>query len=123
MTTSYQSSGTVNLTIPDGNNSGVTSTINVSGSNTIEALQIKLNVTHAYSGDLAVELTSPAGTTSVLLTPFNSFLSGDNYTNLVLASNAFYGESTAGNWTVRLIDGSTPDQGGLVNWSIRFFGH
>jgi subtilisin-like proprotein convertase family protein len=43
---------------------------------------------------------------------------------MVLLSNAFYGENTAGNWTVKIIDAGTNDIGGSLNgWSIRFFGH
>ena len=53
----------------------------------------------------------------------NSMNSVDNFTNLVLTSNAFYGESKAGDWTLRMIDAASGTTGGLLNWSIRFFGH
>jgi subtilisin-like proprotein convertase family protein len=44
---------------------------------------------------------------------------------MILLSNAFYGENTLGNWTIKVID---VDLGGgaggtLSDWSIRFFGH
>ena len=47
----------------------------------------------------------------------------------VLLTNAFYGESTDGNWTVRVLDGcGTGSPFGsrsskLEDWSIRFFEH
>jgi subtilisin-like proprotein convertase family protein len=42
---------------------------------------------------------------------------------MVLLSNAFYGESKAGDWTIRVIDGYGCASGTLVNWHIRFYGH
>jgi subtilisin family serine protease len=115
---------TVNSTIPDNNISGISNTINTASTLTIEAVQIKVNITHPYTGELAVELTSPSGTKSVLFNMFNGFGSSNNL-NMVLLSNAFYGESATGNWTIKVIDGDIRSFGTrmLNNWHIRFFGH
>jgi subtilisin-like proprotein convertase family protein len=86
-------------------------------------VQIKINASHTATGDLAIELTSPAGTKSVVMTPWNTFSVSNDLTNMVLLSNAFYGESTNGNWTIKVIDAAVIDTGSLTDWSIRFFGH
>jgi len=124
LTGSWQGSGTINSAIPDNDGSGVSNVKSVSESITIEAVQVKINVSHINSGVLAVELTSPSGTKSRLLNPGNAFGASDNLTNFVMLSNVFYGESSSGNWTIKVIDAHpTSDAGTLTNWSIRIFGH
>ena len=113
----------MNEWILDNTAAGLTNTISVSTTNTIEAVQIKVNVAHLFIGDIAIELTSPAGTKSILMNPMNNGGSGDHYINFELTSNAFYGESMNGNWTARFVDVEAGSQGYLANWSIRFFGH
>ena len=82
-----------------------------------------MNVTHESSGLLAVELTSPSGTKSVLMNPLNIFHDSDDLTNMVLLSNAFYGESSNGDWTLKVVDTKAGNAGNLNDWSIRIFGH
>jgi len=55
------------------------------------------------------ELTSPSGTKSILLHAANGYSSdGVNYQSTInnarLLSNAFYGESAGGNWTLRFLN-------------------
>lgn len=115
---------TVDRSIPNNNISGVSDSITLAQNITIESLQIQVNITHDYTGELAIELTSPSGTTSVLFSMFNGFSESDNL-NMMLLSNAFYGESSAGNWQIKVIDGGTRGTGTGVfnNWKIRIFGH
>ena len=120
---SSNASGAINATLPDNNAAGVTNTIAVSQSEIIEAVQITVNITHTYTGALAIELVSPAGTRSVLATPYNFFYTSDDITNMVLTSNAFYGEETDGNWTIRVSVAGSYGAGTLDDWSIRFFEH
>ncbi|RJS93733.1 S8 family serine peptidase [Salinisphaera sp. Q1T1-3] len=68
--------------------------------------------------DLAIEVTSPSGTKAILLTskqsvyfpPAATGLSGADGTNIMLnhafLANAFYGEPSAGTWTVHVLDAS-----------------
>lgn len=135
---------TVGSTIPDGYTTGRSSYIYISEDLTIEAVQVKVNVTHGRPGDLAVELTSPSGTKSILLNAFNSFMlpydSSDepawvaDLDDMVLLSNAFYGESSYGAWTIKVIDAmdnstgtgydDADDQDGTFDdWSINIVGH
>jgi len=120
---SDNASGTLNTTITDRNATGITNTIAVSESEIIEAVQITVDITHTFIGDVGIELVSPAGTRSVLLTPYNWLYGSDNLTDIVLTSNAFYGEETDGNWILRVLDGDAGVTGVLKDWSIRFYEH
>ena len=124
-TSSWQASGTLNSNIPKDSATGSTNAMSVSGANFIEAVQIKVNVTHRCTGALQIELTSPGGTKSVLKNAYDAFGGDRNLTNWVILSNAFYGESKAGDWTIKVIDAYSCGnaQGVFQNWSIRFFGH
>jgi len=121
--TSWQNSGTLNTTIPAFNAAGLTKTMSVSGSLSIEAVQLKVTIGHGCTGSIQLELTSPGGTKSVLKNAFDSFGGEDHLINWVLLSNAFYGEDKAGTWTLRVIDGYSCGAGYLANWSLRFMGH
>ncbi len=56
------------LTIPNGNPTGVTDTINVSGLiGDMQNLQVSLNIAGGYNGSLYVTLTGPLGQKAVLL--------------------------------------------------------
>jgi subtilisin-like proprotein convertase family protein len=121
---SWSASSTLNQTIPDNSKTGTSNSITVYHDLTIEAVQVKVNITHANTGDLGIELTSPSGTKSILFNILNGFGISDNLSNMVLLSNAFYGEASEGNWQIKVIDGKSGYSGGkLVNWSIRFIGH
>jgi len=123
-------------TIADFSVNGAVGTVALSGRPAfIEAVQIQVNVTHAYPGDLGIELISTAsGTRSVLMNVGNGFNTPAtatssapvaNLPNMVLLSNAFYGESANTTWTLKVVDGVTGHTGTqtLNSWSIRIFGH
>jgi len=122
-TPNWDSSGVINLAIPDYDLIGSNHTINTANNLSVEAVQIRINVSHTYTGDLAIELTSPAGTKSILLNAAHGFGSDNNLTNMILLSNAFYGENTQGGWSVKILDLAGGDVGTLVDWSIKFYGH
>ncbi len=141
----------LNKNIPDGNISGTSDVINVTDNMTVESVQIQVSADHLRLPDLAVEVISPAGTRSVLLMPYNGytyqgvmdpsdprdFVPG--FEDTMFMSNAFYGESSLGDWTIRLIDVNSgehsmylhpigefdmanEDSGKLKGWSLRFHG-
>ncbi len=122
-TTPWASSGaSLALPIADNTAAGATSSIAMPTALTIEAIQIAVSVTHGYTGDLGIELVSPSGTKSILLNIKNGFGSAD-LAGMVLESNAFYGEPSAGTWTIRVLDGWAITAGTFNNWQIRVFGH
>lgn len=88
------SSGTLNAAIPDGNVNGYQSTLNFNDSyyNQILDVDVKLNISGGYNGDLYVYLTHSSGF-SVLLnrvgrTGFNPFGYGDAGFNITLSDEA-----------------------------------
>ena len=120
--------GITDSTIENDNTDGGNDTITI-GFGTdyiIETIQIKISVTHAFTGDLGIELSSPAGTKSILLHARNGFSFSDNLSNMVLASNAFYGESSNGSWSLKVVDANNTydtSNGTLNSWSLKIFGH
>ncbi|MGB5081382.1 MAG: S8 family peptidase [Burkholderiales bacterium] len=123
--TGFISSGAISVAIPDNSVAGASSSVSVPANpvSVIEAVQIRVSLTHPFTGDLAVELTSPSGTRSVLKNGRDQFLGSDDLSNMVLLSNAFYGEDPAGSWTIRIVDTANADIGTLTNWAIRVYGH
>ncbi|HAO21756.1 MAG TPA: hypothetical protein DCQ37_15600, partial [Desulfobacteraceae bacterium] len=52
--------------IPDNNSAGISSTITIPQSFSLEHVEVIFQATHPYRGDLKIVLTSPSGTQSVL---------------------------------------------------------
>lgn len=70
---------------------------------------------------MGVELTSPSGTKSILMN-INSGITTTSIANVTLLSNAFYGETSLGNWTLKVVDGAAADTGTIKSWSIKAWG-
>ncbi len=113
------------LIIPDRDANGVSSKININQEGIAEVVTIAIDVKHELSGQIGVELTSPSGTKSILANINNSFLLSDDadLEGQRLTSNAFYGESMKGDWTIKLIDGRIGEQGQLMGWKINILSH
>ena len=113
------------VTIPDQDGAGLTQTQNVTGLSrtaNIEAVQLRIEVTHANPRELGVELISPDGTRSVINPVFNGALKGvPNPLDWTILSNAFYGESPTGEWTLNVIDVAEDNIGTLDAWSLIFY--
>jgi subtilisin-like proprotein convertase family protein len=124
--TGVLSSGALSQAIPDNSTTGTSSSINVStGMTFTEAVQISVTATHPFTGNLAIELTSPPpqGTRSVLKTGDDGFFNSPNLSGMVLLSNAFYGENPAGSWTLKVVDVRSGNAGTLTGWTLRIYGH
>jgi subtilisin family serine protease len=128
--TGWINTGAISVPIPDNSIVGTgpapgtigTTALNISNTLTVEAVQIRVSVTHSYNGDLGIELISPSGTRSVLKY-IRDGLTDQNMYNYRLLTNAFYGESSTGVWTIKVVDGNALDTGSLTAWSIRIYGH
>jgi subtilisin-like proprotein convertase family protein len=122
--TGFISSGTLSLAIPDASATGVTSTLSVPATvQVVEAVQVRVSITHTFLGDLGIEVVSPAGTRSVVKNTEDGYFNSQNLSNQVFLSNAFYGENPAGTWTIKVVDALATDTGTLTNWAIRVYGH
>lgn len=122
-------SGTISQAIPDNSSTGTTSTLNLKHNYIIESVQIRVSVTHGVAENLGIELTSPSGTVSKLVT-INSGILDYHFNDTLFTSNAFYGEESKGVWTIKVVDGSNanPDgtsgtSGTLTNWKLNVMGH
>jgi subtilisin family serine protease len=121
----YHDSGTILVPIPELDLVGATSTLTVDHNFFIESVQVEVTIDHLEPSNIAVTLISPNGTESRLLN-FNSLITSAVIpTDKILLSNAFYGEESAGAWTIRVDDGDTFSgvTGNLTNWKIRINGH
>jgi subtilisin-like proprotein convertase family protein len=115
------------LSIPD-NSAPVTSQITFSEIKTITDVNVAVNVTHSYIGDLTLSLISPEGTS--LLLHKRSGSSSDNisatydfaatpYDSLTL----FNGEQSQGIWTLSVQDSEAGDTGTLTSWTLTIEGY
>lgn len=105
-----QSTTRVTQTIPDDPDSPLVIPITPSGPKLrVEHVEVSVNITHVWRGDLEITLTSPSGTVSTLAS--STILdSGDNYSNWTFSSVRHWGESSEGTWQLSIRD----DIGGLV---------
>ena len=107
--------------IPDHDGGGIELRLNLdlpTGTN-IEAMQLYVTGAHENLVDLSIELESPAGTRSIVNPVFNETLAGEETLEWRLLSNAFYGESPRGVWTLRVIDAAEDNTGMLNSWALR----
>jgi subtilisin family serine protease len=87
----------------------------------VEHVEVTVNITHAWRGDLEITLTSPSGTVSTLASPTFSD-SGDNYTNWTFSSVRHWGESSEGTWQLSIRDVDTGFVGKFNFATIKFYG-
>jgi serine protease len=99
-------------------NSTIESPIAVSGrsGNAPTGLQVAVNITHTYRGDLKVDLLAPDGTVYVLHNR-----TGGSADNIVQTYTVDASTKVAnGTWRLRVNDNAAADTGSLNSWSLRF---
>jgi subtilisin-like proprotein convertase family protein len=120
------------------------STINISEDISISDINVTVNITHPYIGDVVIDLVSPAGTSvsliaskcgtnddmeatfddlgeaTVICSSDGPSISGTLKPSQPLS--AFNGEPSAGNWTLNVTDTGIGDDGFLTSWSIDYCG-
>ncbi len=89
----------------------------------IEFVEININFEHTYSGDLLVELESPSGKKSWLSIPRDVYVANPVNGFFRFGSAAHLGESSAGEWKLRVSDYVRGDTGTLHAWDIKVYGH
>ncbi|MFF3330933.1 S8 family serine peptidase [Streptomyces sp. NPDC002888] len=109
---------TTAVSIPD-NGSAIESSIAVSGrsGNAPSTLQVGVDITHTYRGDLVVDLVAPDGT-SYRLKSSSTSDSADNV-NTTYSVNAS-SEVANGTWKLRVQDVAAQDTGRLNSWKLTF---
>jgi len=111
------------LLIPDNNPAGIADSISIESAGNVRQLEVWVDITHTWIGDLKVMLTSPSGR-NVLLHD----RSGGSQDNLITVFDleslpeltAFENTPGAGTWTLSVIDNAGRDTGKLNAWGLRF---
>jgi subtilase family serine protease len=80
-------------------------------------LQVAVNITHTFRGDLKVDLIAPNGATATLSNRVGG--SADNII-MTFSINASSLANTNGTWTLRIADQARGDVGRLNSWSLQF---
>lgn len=118
--TPIAASETVNMIIPDANPGGISFTLEANADFDLQQVGLTLSYDGGRTGDYSVVLISPDGTRSTLAVPSSG---GDAATDdWFYLSNAFWGETGAGTWTVEISDGRIGSVGTLVEAELQFFG-
>lgn len=78
------------------------------------------DATHTFRGDLNVALISPDGTQSILTKTSDDF--GDNFSKWVFTSARNWGESSVGDWKLKVSDEVTEETGTWNSWQLNLFG-
>jgi subtilisin-like proprotein convertase family protein/C1A family cysteine protease len=110
-------SSTTAQAVPDNSATGVSSVITVGQPGTAATVNVTLDITHTYIGDLLVALVSPDGTRVVLHDKAGG--SADNLKKTYTPAG-FVGKVITGNWTLQVSDTASSDTGTLNAWSIEF---
>jgi len=109
------------LIIPDNDDVGVKDVLTFSEEGTVASINVNIDISHSYIGDLVVALISPSGT-KVLL----HHRSGGSSSNLQKTFNfgnapllqELIGESVAGRWELQVKDLARADVGQLNSWGV-----
>lgn len=117
-----QSSATA-AAVPDNTAAGLTRALVLApaGNLRVETVEVTVSVTHTARGQLRFELTSPAGTRTVLGLP-RAEDTGADFTAWTFSTPRHWGESGAGTWTVRVIDTVAGTEGRLTAAAVTVYG-
>lgn len=110
--------------IPDEDGAGISFPVVVGPgglNNNVETVWVQIEVSHEFPADLALILSSPSGTRSVMNHPLNNGLVNQTGFTWTLGSNAFYGEDPDGTWTLQVIDTVAGDTGSVDKLEIKVF--
>ncbi|MFI7237082.1 S8 family peptidase [Streptomyces cyaneofuscatus] len=100
-------------------NSTVESPVTVTGitGNAPAALQVPVNISHTYIGDLKIDLVAPNGTVFNL----KAFGSGGSSDNVVTTYTVNASSVVAnGTWKLRVADNASADTGRINSWGLQF---
>lgn len=108
--------------IPDNEQGGIERMLTVSDTGQLDSIEVELDITHTYIGDLLVELISPDNT-SVFLHSRTGGSSNNIIKNYTMANTNhlqnFRGVSVQGDWRLNISDHAGLDQGKLNRWALK----
>jgi subtilisin-like proprotein convertase family protein len=114
----------VNTAIPDNNAAGISSPLRIEENGIVRGIQVAVDISHTYIGDLKVELISPSGEWAVLHDHMGggaknlaTAYSSENHAALA----ALTGNPVKGDWVLHVSDDVVHDTGKLNHWAIQIF--
>jgi subtilisin family serine protease len=113
---------TENVLIPDSNGTGITSSIDVTGSQvrSVDVVEVTVTITHPASGDLDVRLLH--GATRSRLHPNHRCSPCSAINAFTFTSLRHLDEAGDGRWTLEVRDVDPQDVGRLVSWKLALYG-
>uniref|UniRef100_A0A8C1RGM1 Neuroendocrine convertase 1 n=1 Tax=Cyprinus carpio TaxID=7962 RepID=A0A8C1RGM1_CYPCA len=90
----------------------------------LEHVQVEVSIEYTRRGDLHITLTSPSGTTTVLLAERERDTSANGFRNWAFMSVHTWGENPTGTWTLKITDtsGRMENEGQIINWKLILHG-
>lgn len=109
------------VAIPDNSSAGIERTLSTAESGKIVGVEVAVDISHTYIGDLHVRLRSPSGAEAALHDRAGG--SGDNIARTYTAATtpplaALAGQPIAGAWKLLVSDHDALDVGKLNRWSL-----
>ena len=127
------------IVIPDNDPAGIGSTLNVTAMKTVQDVNVHLNLTHTFDGELTLRLVAPNGV--VVPLAVNRGGSGNGFTNTTFDDDSgpsigagfppytgsfrpesplsvLDGINAAGAWRLEVVDAGPDDFGTLDNWDL-----
>lgn len=109
------------LVIPDSDIRGVKSAISISDSSPVENIQVTVDITHEFLGDLEIYLVAPNNQKVLLQSRTLGRQTNLNKTYTVRSNPAlkkFLSISAKGSWQLLILDLASQDVGVLNNWEL-----
>ena len=109
------------LKIPDAPSGGIVRTLAATSAATIGSVEVSVDISHTWIGDLRVSVRSPSGTEAILHNGLGG--SADNIVKTFTAANApplaaLAGQPAGGTWQLNVVDRSAQDEGKLNEWKV-----
>jgi len=107
--------------VPDNQSAGIERVLTTAGGGAVGEIEVAVDISHTYIGDLRLSLVSPTGVEVVLHNR-----TGDNADNIVKTYTRattpefamLGGTAIAGNWKLRVSDREAVDVGKLNSWKL-----
>jgi len=109
------------LKIPDAPSGGIVRSLNATSAASIGSVEVSVDISHTWIGDLRVSVRSPSGTVAILHDGTGG--SADNVVKTYTAANApplagLAGQPAGGTWQLNVVDTSAQDEGKLNAWKV-----
>jgi M6 family metalloprotease-like protein len=107
--------------IPDNNAAGIQRSLTSNAPGLVGSVEVSVDISHSYIGDLRVSLRAPAGTEAILHNETGGY--GDNlvktYTSATTAAlGSLAGQAISGTWRLSVSDRAVQDVGKLNTWRV-----